>query len=180
MKLRDLVAAEKVLVICPICPFSYAVLFDEKGWRRSLRLLVQYSNRCETRSLWHSQLINSWYWWGSPVSANGNTPSKANQLGVCSLIIDIYCLLFFRRCLYTVLITVDARQGVVSSLFYSKGTTIDKYFLFTTLVLLPPLEDPGKRVITFDNLSSHTSEEVPDCISSIWSLKNLFHRQWKE
>ena len=67
---------------------------------------------------------------------------------------------------YTVLIAVDARQGVVSSLFYGKGTTIDKFFLFTTLVLLPALEDTGKRVITFDNLSSHTAEEVPDCILS--------------
>ena len=48
---------------------------------------------------------------------------------------------------YTVLIAVDGRQGVVSPLFDGKGTTKEKFFLFTTLVLLPAIKDTGEELL---------------------------------
>ena len=61
---------------------------------------------------------------------------------------------------WTTLVAVDARVGVIKALFYHKGTTVEKFRVFVELMLLPALAGTGRRIITYDRLTSHFGDVV--------------------
>jgi hypothetical protein len=60
---------------------------------------------------------------------------------------------------FTANIAIDCSSGVFGAFFYKGGTTIDKFLVWTHLVLLPCITD-RPRVITMDNLDASVNSSV--------------------
>jgi transposase len=64
----------------------------------------------------------------------------------------------------TIVVAVDARQGVVAYGFFEGGTTSAVFYTFLKLGVFPKIALTGSRVLTCDNLNAHTSEEVKNAV----------------
>jgi len=65
---------------------------------------------------------------------------------------------------WSIIVAVDAHKGVVASLIFRGGTTIDIFEFFMRYFVFPKIANTGSRVITYDNLSAHLAPTVRSAI----------------